>query len=152
MKQIILTTGKYGYIPESAPQSYIDSYNPRKSGKMALFEILFSPNNSPFNNKKDELGYFFNYYGSVYNVFRLAKQGRRTHNALACSLQYLEAQLILHRICKIIGEENPDIPLFTIHDSVITTEEHVDFVLQIMRDVIKDAVGSEPTIKIEPWE
>lgn len=146
-----LLTGKYGLIPEGVSQSYINSYNPRKLGKDSIFGILFSSNSSPFNNKKDELGYFFNYYGSVYNVFRLAKQGRRTHNALACSLQYLEAQLILHGVCKIIGKENPDIPLFTIHDSVITTEEHVDFVLQIMRDVIKDAVGSEPTIKIEPW-
>ncbi|GHV15637.1 hypothetical protein FACS1894179_04310 [Bacteroidia bacterium] len=147
-----LLTGKYGYIPEGAPQSYIDSYNPRKSGKMALFEILFSPNNSPFSERRDGLGYFFNYYGSVYNVFRLAKQGRRTHNALACSLQYLEAQLILHGVCRIIGEENPDIPLFTIHDSIITTEEHVDFILQIMRDVIRDAIGCEPMIKIESWE
>jgi hypothetical protein len=147
-----LLTGKYGYIPEGAPQSYIDSYNPRKSGKMALFEILFSPNNSPFNDKKDELGYFFNYYGSVYNVFRLAKQGRKTHNALSCSLQYLEAQLILHGVCKIVAENNPDIPLFTIHDSIITTEKNVPYVHQIMRDVIKEAVGNEPMIKIESWE
>lgn len=148
-----LLTGKYGfYIEEGMSQAYIDSYNPRKSGKMALFGILFSPNNSPFSKKKDDLGYFFNYYGSVYNVFRLAKQGKRTHNALACSLQYLEAQLILHGVCKIVAENNPDIPLFTIHDSIITTEKYVPYVHQVMRDVIKDAVGSEPMIKIEPWE
>lgn len=147
-----LLTGKYGLIPEDAPQSYIDSYNPRKSGKDSIFEILFSPNNSPFSKKKDDLGYFFSYYGSVYNVFRLAKQGKRTHNALACSLQYLEAQLILHGVCKIVAENNPDIPLFTIHDSIITTEKYIPYVHQVMRDVIKDAVGSEPNIKIEPWD
>lgn len=145
-----LMTGKYGYIPEDAPTSYIESYNPRRRGKLSLFEILFSSNSSSF--KDNDFGIFRIEFYPVYEIFRLIKQGKKKHNSLSCSLQYLEAQLILHNICKIIADSNPDIPLFTIHDSIITTEKHVDFVHQVMQDVIKDAVGSEPTIKIEKWD
>ena len=71
---------------------------------------------------------------------------------MACTLQYIESQLIIQGVCKTVAENNPEIPLFTIHDSIATTEEYVDYVEQVMKDIIKEAIVAEPMIKREAWK
>ncbi len=138
-----LHAGKMGYdLPEG--------YDPRKEAKKSIFGLYFSPNSSLHTN--DDLWLFLDFFYEISQIFRLIKQGRSNHNALACSMQYLEAQLVLHKACKIIAEKNPEIPLFTIHDSIVTTEEYADFVKEILSNVVKEAIGVEPMIKIEFWK
>jgi len=140
-----LVSGKYGYNP--CPELTVD---PRGEAKKEIFQILFSPNTSI--GSSEDIQWFNALHDSIYYIFYLVKQGKGHHNALACTLQYIESQLIIHGVCKTVAENNPDIPLFTIHDSIATTEEYVDYVQQIMRDIIKDAIGADPMIKREEWE
>ena len=44
--------------------------------------------------------------------------------------------------------DNPEIPIITIHDSIMTTPAHVGTVRQAMADAFA-AVGLRPTLKIE---
>jgi hypothetical protein len=57
----------------------------------------------------------------------------------------------LHKVTKIIAQESPDIPLFTIHDSVVTTEDYADHVHNRMLAIIESELGLKPQIKKEPF-
>ena len=86
----------------------------------------------------------------MYKVIKYVKESH--HPALAVVLQNLEADLILHKVCKIISEERPDVLTYTLHDSIITTEDNVDYVQGIMTKVLKKSIGVAPTLKVEKWE
>lgn len=58
----------------------------------------------------------------------------KDHTKLAQVLQRAEAQYIIHGVCETIRKERPEIPVVTIHDSILTTPGHAEYVLQIMRD------------------
>ncbi|MDE5482780.1 hypothetical protein KRE28_13235 [Elizabethkingia meningoseptica] len=119
----------------------------RKQAKEIIFSAIFSPNQAIAYN--DAVKIFEENFPNVYEIFRSIKQNE--HRTLACVLQNLEAYLVLHTACRIITERRPDIPLFTLHDAIITTSGNEDFVEYVLSNVLNDAIGFPPTLKIEPW-
>jgi hypothetical protein len=112
-------------------------------GKVKLDNEGLPVNNNP---KID-----FNYYFPIIDkIFRLIKEPN--YKILAWVLQYIEAHVLLYTVCPVIAAERPDIPLFTIHDSIVTTEEHAEYVYQRMITIIEETIGFVPKIKPEIWE
>jgi len=66
-------------------------------------------------------------------------------------LQSIESHLMINVIAKRIAEEYPNAPIYTIHDSITTTEEYVDAVEQIMKEELSKAIGHPPEIAKEEW-
>jgi len=62
-------------------------------------------------------------------------------------LQRIESHLVIEVVCKGLKKGNRDIPLFTIHDSIVTTKEFQQIVHGKMIEVLKNAIGFEPTIE-----
>ncbi|WP_308130939.1 hypothetical protein [uncultured Flavobacterium sp.] len=133
----------------------------RKITKEIMFASMFGHNNEKMKKKDKETGktlyvpnegmiLFKETFPTVFEIFRKIKQGK--HNALACVLQNLEAELVLHRACRIISEENPEVPIYTLHDAIITTEDNANYVKRVLSEVLLEAIGIEPTIKLEHWE
>ena len=120
----------------------------RKQSKEIIFSSIFSPNQSISYNKPMQI--FKENFPNVYEIFRSIKQSE--HRTLACVLQNLEAELVLHQACKIISDERPNAPLFTLHDAIITTNEHKEFVKEVLHNVLLNAIGIPPTLKYEIWE
>jgi hypothetical protein len=75
---------------------------------------------------------------------------KNDHTALAIALQRIESTLVLDKICGRIAKENPSIPLLTIHDSILTTPENVDYVVKILKSVLQEYIGIAPELSIEP--
>ncbi|MGV0968969.1 hypothetical protein ACTS9M_07070 [Empedobacter sp. ULE_I136] len=119
----------------------------RKEAKTIIFSSFFSKNQAKIFNK--EIQIFEKEFPSVYQIFKTIKI--KKHNALACLLQNLEAELVLHKACKIIAKNRPDIPIFTLHDAIITTESNKEYVYSVLHEVLTKNIGIEPTIKYEPW-
>ena len=67
-------------------------------------------------------------------------------------LQRLECHLVLEVVCKHLHKSLKSIPLFTIHDSIVTTKEHVDVVESMIKDVLTDSVSFPPKLAIEYWQ
>lgn len=124
-----------------------DSELLRKEVKKITFLAFFSKNSLEKYDPKIQV--FVKCFPNVFKVFKALKN--KNHPCFAIILQNLEAELILHKICNCINAVNPGIPLFTIHDSVITTHEHVEFVSKIMRKTLKKNIGVEPKLDIKPW-
>jgi hypothetical protein len=47
-------------------------------------------------------------------------------------------------------KERPKMPLYTIHDSLVTTEPHLDFIKGVATSEFY-ALGVTPTFKTEAW-
>jgi hypothetical protein len=113
--------------------------------KVMLFEVLFSKNSMKSDNKAA----FAELFPTVTKVFRTLKV--KDHAILACLLQLLEAHLFLLVITKRVHQRRPDIPLFTVHDSIVTPIEHADYVEKIMRRELTNWVGLEPQFTRSFW-
>lgn len=83
----------------------------------------------------------FNTFSSGY--FKTKKHKKKTkgfwkHGDLdspfAMFTQKLEAYFLLDNVCKRISEEYPHVPLYTVHDSIMTTKDYVGLVKEIMEE------------------
>lgn len=122
----------------------------REVAKEIAFSAIYSPNTSISYNKPMQL--FKQLFPNVFEVYKLIKTGSNNHPALSICLQRFEADLVLNDACKRIAEERPDVFISTLHDSIITTEDNVDFVEKILSNVLRERLGVEPPLKIERWE
>jgi hypothetical protein len=61
-------------------------------------------------------------------------------------MQKVEAHFIYDRICGRIEAERPRIFLGTIHDALVTTPDHADYVRRVMTEEFR-RVGVTPTIR-----
>ncbi|MBB6332999.1 hypothetical protein HNP24_004002 [Chryseobacterium sediminis] len=126
----------------------ISDDNLRKEVKNITFSTLFSNNRAISHSNYIKI--FKRIFPNVYKVLKYVKKGQ--HNTLAIVLQSLEADLVLQKACKRINTDKDDIPLFTLHDSIITTEENVEYVKYVLVQVMKENIGVKPNLKIERWE
>lgn len=112
----------------------------KKNVKTMMLIVFFSKNRYYHQQGATLKRLFDNTYPEIYSLIALAK--RDNHAALACLLQSIESEIILHRCCKRIWKEsNHQVPVFTIHDSIATTTEHVEWVKGIMQEELTNAIG-----------
>ena len=122
--------------------------NRRDYVKGVMFLAFFSPNHQ--SDFVKEIKIFQKAFPSVAAVFSFIK--KNDHSVLACALQNLEADIILNDICGYITEHHPEVPLFTIHDSIATTEQHKDLVYCIMQKRLTERIGIPPNLSVEYWK
>jgi hypothetical protein len=65
-------------------------------------------------------------------------------------MQHVESRLFIGRICGRIREQQPDIPLVTIHDSLLTTPAYVDYVEAVARSEF-ECLGVSPKFHRESY-
>ena len=61
--------------------------------------------------------------------------------------QRIESRFVLDKCCKRLSEECPDVPIFTIHDSIWTSEQNKGLVMQIMIEESMKLFGLEVHLK-----
>ncbi len=64
-------------------------------------------------------------------------------------LQRTESYLVLENVCKEFHNRYPEAPIFTIHDSVLTTAEYSDDLYDLMYDTLHSITGIVPGLKME---
>jgi hypothetical protein len=126
----------------------------RNGAKKIFYKIFYSKADSKSKFKRALLNYFPN----VFKILDLYKQEseifpwhnpEKPHAAIAVLLQYIESHLVVDTACKRISELYPDAPLFTIHDSVMTTREYSGYVGKILETSIEEMTGTMPMIVIK---
>jgi hypothetical protein len=80
---------------------------------------------------------------TLMNFIKLEK-----YNVFPLLLQRIESWLILKKVC---GKLPKTIPVFTIHDSIVTTIEHADLVEEFMYEVLEKYIGRRPRIARQVW-
>lgn len=138
----------YDYMVDVINSSKTNTLVDRDTIKTMILVVFFSSNR--FYQQTDaKLKRVFNHhFPAIYEFIKLTKSNHKED--LACLLQSIESEIILHRCCKRIWEEgHHQVPVFTIHDSICTTIDNEEFVKKIMLEVLTDNIGIIPNIKIE---
>jgi hypothetical protein len=117
--------------------------------KIAVFQVLFTDNRFIGQADAAPKRAFKNLFPSVYEVFALIKKADKT--LLPRLLQRIESHLILQVVTKRIARERRTLPIFTIHDSIATTEGNVEYVKKIFEEELYNAIGYLPTLSVEHW-
>lgn len=156
-----VTSGKFYEEFAKLAQTKLGKKITRKEAKVFMFYTLFSSNQGKHDDPTiNALKKIFSkeVYPSVAELFKIIKRKHQSikeekqHNRLACLLQNIESEIILHRCCKRIWEEhNHQIPIFTIHDSIATTVSNEAVVKKIMIEELSKCIGVTPTIDISYW-
>jgi len=128
----------------------IDLRGNRKELKQVIFTVLFTGNQFIGQQDAGPKRIFKNRFPTVYEVFSLLK--RNYKEGLSILLQRIESYIVLDVICQRIRQERPDMPIFTIHDCIITTVENEDYLWKIMEEELTEIIGHKPTLKPEYWE
>jgi hypothetical protein len=124
----------------------------RDSVKVMVLKAFYA-RNEPINKAtRLSAALFQHVFPQEMAVFRKIKSTDYPgHKLLAWILQALESYIMLDLVTKNIVRRCPEAPLFTVHDSILTTFKYSDLVQTVMKDEFTSAVGYEPGIKVEDY-
>lgn len=118
----------------------------RKDIKNGMFEVLFTSN----KHHTEAKNIFKELFPTVNEFFEQVKSNNKAD--LPILLQRLESHIMLKIITrKIAVKYHNKIPLFTVHDSIVTTVDYADIVQKMMHKELESLMGIPPMLKVEPW-
>lgn len=116
----------------------------RDEVKIEVYKILFGSIQRQHNK-------VFKAFAKLYPKtakFILGIKKDHKKNVLPILLQTIESYLIIDKVCKELSDERPGMPLFTIHDSVVTTKGNEHYVAKKMQEVFLQNIGHSPSLEI----
>ena len=117
----------------------------RKEFKQSLFRDVFFGQNYLKNELTVE---FERLFPSVMAFIRKIKKGK--YARLAWIMQKEESKLIIDGVCGRLMREHPEMPVLTIHDSIMTTARWVEIARRVIMEEFA-AAGLTPTIRTEEY-
>jgi len=127
----------------------------RKKVKKTLLKQLFSNPTDPEHwhllngQNRAILGCFEALYPEVMKVYQPIKQGY--YKDLCSLMQRIESISIIGFVCKRMQAEYPDIPIFILHDCIVTTEGNELLVKEVMKQGIQEFIGYAPKFDVKYW-
>jgi len=118
----------------------------RNSLKHKTMQFLFY--NNPKAKQKSELKYLVKQYPQINEFIGSCLNGVGVKR-FSYLLQRAESFLVLDTVCVEFNNKFKSAPFFTIHDAVLTTEEHYEELYSIMFEQLKLMTGINPGLKIE---
>jgi hypothetical protein len=89
------------------------------------------------------------HYPSVAGMLKSLKRHNYRHAAHV--IQNAEATIFIHVICNRIRNDRPDLPIFTIHDSILTVPSAAPYVKSVILDEF-GKLGIHPILKTEDYQ
>jgi hypothetical protein len=122
----------------------------RSRVKKIVLTLLFDADWKVYNREpRSPVQIFRRHFPTIARAFAYIKE--YDYRTLAIILQRIESYLLLDKICRCISQERPDIPLFTIHDNIITTVGNEEYVQSVMREELARIMGAAPQLAVEYW-
>jgi hypothetical protein len=139
----------YEYMETEIARITGTGYASRKRIKATIFQVLFTDNRFIGQEEAYPKRIFKELFPTVYEVFSLVKRNDKTD--LPRLLQRIESHIVLLIITKRIAQERRGLPIFTIHDSIVTTTGNEGYVQNVMAEEMEKAIGIAPQLSIEHW-
>ena len=139
----------YEYLADEIGTELGVDYSDRKKVKAAVFQVLFTDNRFLGQQEARPKRIFKERFPDVYNLFALIKKQDKTN--LPRLLQRVESHLMLLVVSKRIARERPNLPIFTIHDSIVTTVGNEAYVQSVLKEELTKAIGWPPQVALDYW-
>ena len=148
---LTLTGDLYDYLKEEKLKYWKytkrNKKETRKTAKKNIFTIFYQKEDSERSSVAKEI--FKIVFPNVFKVIEFAKI--KDYRKFSVGLQKIESDMVLRTICKRIFDEKPDIPLFTIHDSILSTPDNIEYIKQIMNEELYKKIAILPELKVEDY-
>lgn len=141
--------GVFSYEEQTKSGSKIKKFDSlRKVSKDIMMMTLFRS----YVKTPTKLRIFKEEFPTVYNILKKLKEIKpEGKNFLPILLQNIEADCILDHCTKRIASDHPGMPLFTIHDSIVTTQDHIDLLENEFKRHLQSYFETAPILSREPW-
>jgi hypothetical protein len=116
-------------------EGQMDRFTTRANSKREFMHMMYHNPKVRYSGAKQVFKDFQKLYPLEGRIMNFLK--KRKYNDFPILLQKIEAQILLHKVAKKVFDLNPDIPLFTIHDSILTTTAHEKTLSSILEDEYK---------------
>ena len=130
------------------PVLYPGERKDRQDIKTDVYIIFFSKNKCGRRLKKNKMP-FKKYFPTIYAIFNALK--KHNQKVLSHILQRIESHIVIEKATRRIAEERPELPIFTIHDSIATTVGDEEYVESVLKEEIKAITGLTASIGKEYW-
>jgi len=140
----------YEYMEEEIFKATGKRFMSRREIKNMIFSVLYSGNQFIGQPDAESKRLFRSLFPTVYEVFKLIKRHDKTF--LPILLQSIEAKLILNNIAKRFCMEKRNVPIFTIHDSIVCQVGYEEYVKLLMQEEALKCVGIKPHLNPEYWK
>lgn len=119
----------------------------RKEAKTLFIGALYAPNCS--SNFRQEQQLFKEEFPTISKLLwqLKTKTKRKDYANLSIALQTLESEIFINNIAARLYSNN--IPVYTVHDSVIVKDENVTEVMAVLQEVFIKYFGEVPEFKVE---
>jgi hypothetical protein len=117
--------------------------------KEMVFMIFFSKNRYIGQVGAKPKRDFREHFPNVYEVFKQIKVNN--NSALSHLLQRIESSIMIGAVASRIAKERPDLPFFTIHDSIATTIGNEAYVTNIVTEEAYRLTGLQVKLGMEKW-
>jgi hypothetical protein len=148
-QELVLKGQLYDYMATVIGTKLGFEINNRKRIKELMFQVLFTDNRFIGQEDAAPKREFRKLFPTVYQLFSLIKQHEKAN--LPKLLQRIESHLVLQIITKRISKERSNLPIFTLHDSIITTIGNELYVKTVMQEELTKVAGYAPALKVEYW-
>jgi hypothetical protein len=139
-RDLVLNGKFYEDFMDELVKNGIETGYSRDKTKTCVLKIMYSDN----RYQSDEKRIFNRKHFQVCQIFKILK--RQNKSILARLLQAIESYMVLDRVCKRISLESPKMPIFTIHDSILTTEGNEEYVESVLKDEFIRLLEFKPNV------
>ncbi len=146
LEYIDVNASGYGYenIAEVTGMPYVTSEDRRKL-KSNICHLIFGKKPTQGRPYFKQWNKFCDKYPVVGCAVDLLRQD--DYRNVAHTLQRFESKLMIDGVCGSLAIERPDVPLLTVHDSIITTVDHAELVKERIGEVW-ERYGRRPRLKV----
>lgn len=128
-------------------ENNIDPFENREKAKNQFIKMLYAENTNRFVDSSNYYKAFKELFPFESNIIDLLKS--KNYTEFSVLLQQIEARILLKNICKRIHQKDHSIPLFTIHDGIITTNCNKLTLKNEILTTYKEILGVSPELKTE---
>lgn len=139
----------YEFIRDAIEDKTGKKVTERKDLKSIVFTVLFTDNRFIGQKEAEPKRIFRDIFPDVYKAFAIIKQHDST--LLPRILQTIESKLMLDHVAKRISREQPEMPIYTVHDSIVCPVGIEGYVAQVMKEEMKNNIGITPTVDFDYW-
>ena len=128
-------------------ENNIDPFENREKAKNQFIKMLYAENKNRHVASSNYYKAFKELFPFESNIIDLLKS--KNYTEFSVLLQQIEARILLKNICKRIHQKDHSIPLFTIHDGIITTNSNEIALKNEILTTYKEILGVSPELKTE---
>mgnify|MGYP005849838883 CR=1 FL=1 len=137
-KNLVINSELYKYIYDNRLIDEIkgDPFNSIPKIKKMVYVVLFGRNRTKTPNKQNKL--FRCLFPNIFQfIINYKNNSKDKHKALAYYLQRSESNFLFNKICEEIIDKHPNVPFFTVHDSITVAEKEYGKIKKIFDKHIK---------------